>query len=182
MPAIQTDTWDIEMSHVRMQTKRYTALIRARRVQRKLNDGSWVDWAHRQQLTDIDLKATTRPRLRDRAEELNETAERWARGEEMEQALREKRQEDRARRRVEARRRFARWCDHRFEHLGDAYRESSLRTYCKGAPDYQKGERSFVEWLSIWLPEHRPEQHDEFMSKWQRIRRDCDLPEGTHYL
>jgi len=180
MPTTKSKTEaDIELSHVRCRTQRYaTGTIHARRIQRKTRFGEWVDMI----LDHTSLRAKTKPELREQLQTLNERAQRMINARGVLDAVEERKILLQNRRRAEARARFQRWAEMHFHHLADTYLQSADRTYCLGAPDYQTGERSFVEWLAIWLPAHRPAQYDRFMSKWKRIRRDVGVPEGTHYL
>jgi len=173
---------DLEFSHVRVQTRRFTSgLLIVRKIERY--DGEeWGEWIGARRHAEDRLQASTKPDLRETLRPLNVAAQRKINAERVSDAVMERRQIVRTRNRAKARQRFQRWAELHYEHLTDTYRESLDRTYCKGAPDYRTGERSFVEWLGIWLPDQRPSEHERFLAKWDEIREDCDVPEGTHYL
>jgi len=185
MPATKTDTeWDVELSHVRVRTKRYphSGIIKARRIQQKDRAGEWSDFLHARRHADGKLQATTKPELREALRPLNERAQREINRRHVSRAVRKRERLMQARRRNEARGRFEKWCKHEFDHLKRTYDRSRQKFATTGGPDPKRRKRSFVEWLSVWLPEHRPAQWQAFKSKWQRIRRDCGVPEDTHYL
>jgi len=184
MPATKEDTWDIEMDHFRCDLKRYAykGTVKARRVQRRRPSGEWTDWLYHRQLVDADLEADTKPHLRKAAEAYNRAAGRMINRKRLSRAVRERKRLLREQRRTKARERFAEICDEKWGGLGMTYHRSRDRYDTTGGPDAYKRERSFVEWLSIWLPEHRPEEATDFHETWARVRKRHDLPEDTHFV
>lgn len=179
--ATKTETeWDVELSHLRFTTRRHHRGVRARRVEYKRVDG-WMQWLHYDIFT-VELKADTMPELREKAEEVNRDAKYYARAEEMETAVSRKRRKERAERRKEARERFAEVCLDEWGHLYQAYTRSIDRYADTGAPDPQRRERPFREWLDLYFRREDQQELRRFRDRWASIREAHDLPSDTHYL